>query len=100
MDKYELTPKNIHICDETGIFTVQDPGEILAPKGMKSVESITSWVRGTNVTLLCTLRAAGGFVHLSEQENTYHRIHTLGFTFSRLLEVINKKECDLFVEHF
>lgn len=35
MDKYKFTPNNIYNCDETGISTVQDPGKILAPKGMK-----------------------------------------------------------------
>ncbi|CAG9575523.1 unnamed protein product [Danaus chrysippus] len=36
--------------------TIQDPGKILAPKGMKS------WERGKNITLLCAMNAAGGFV--------------------------------------
>jgi hypothetical protein len=43
--------------DETGISTVQDPGLILAPKGQKRVGSITSWERGKNVTVVCTLSA-------------------------------------------
>lgn len=62
MDKYKFTPNNIYNCDETGISTVQDPGKILAPKGMKRVGSITSWERGKNITLLCAMSAAGGFV--------------------------------------
>lgn len=62
MDKYKFTPNHIYNCDETGISTVQDPGKILAPKGMKRVGSITSWERGKNITLLCTMSAVGGFV--------------------------------------
>lgn len=62
MTKYKFTPKNIYNCDETGISTVQDPGKILAPKGEKRVGSITSWERGKNITVLCTMSAAGSYI--------------------------------------
>lgn len=62
MEKYKFIPKNIYNCDETGISTVQDPGKVLAAKGQKRVGSITSWERGKNITLLCTMSAAGGYV--------------------------------------
>lgn len=62
METYKFTPKNIYNCDETGISTVQDPGKILAPKGQKRVGSITSWERGKNITVLCTMSAAGSFI--------------------------------------
>lgn len=62
MDKYKFTPNNIYNCTETGISTVQDPGKILAPKGMKRVGSIKSWERGKNITLLCAMSASGSFV--------------------------------------
>lgn len=62
IEKNKFLPKNIYNCDETGISTVQDPGKILAAKGQKRVGSITSWERGKNITLLCTMSAAGGFI--------------------------------------
>ncbi|CAG4958811.1 unnamed protein product [Colias eurytheme] len=62
MEQHKFTPKNIYNCDETGISTVQDPGKILAPKGMKRIGSITCWERGKNITLLCAMNAVGGFV--------------------------------------
>ncbi|CAH2097255.1 unnamed protein product [Euphydryas editha] len=55
MEKHKFLPKNIYNCDETGISTVQTPGKILATKGQKKVGSITSWERGKNITLYCTL---------------------------------------------
>lgn len=62
METYKFTPKNIYNCDETGISTVQDPGKILAPKGQKRVGSLTSWERGKNITVMCTMSAAGSFI--------------------------------------
>lgn len=62
MEKYRFVPKNIYNCDETGVSTVQTPGKILATKGQKRVGSITSWERGKNITLLCAMSAAGGFI--------------------------------------
>lgn len=62
MARFKFQPKNIYNCDETGISTVQEPGKVLATKGQKRVGSITSWERGKNVTLLCAMSAAGGYV--------------------------------------
>lgn len=62
MEKYRFVPKNIYNCDETGISTVQTPGKILAEKGMKRVGSITSWERGKNITMMCAMSAAGGYI--------------------------------------
>lgn len=62
MEKHKFVPKNIYNCDETGISTVQVPGKILATKGQKRIGSITSWERGKNITLLCAMSAAGGFI--------------------------------------
>ncbi|GBP19533.1 Pogo transposable element with KRAB domain [Eumeta japonica] len=62
MNKYKFAPNNIYNRDETGISTVQVPGKILSPKGMKRVGSITSWERRKNITLLCGMSAVGGFV--------------------------------------
>lgn len=62
MERHRFVPKNIYNCDETGISTVQTPGKILATKGQKRVGSITSWERGKNITLLCAMSAAGGYI--------------------------------------
>ncbi|GBP87703.1 hypothetical protein EVAR_61928_1 [Eumeta japonica] len=62
MDKHKFLPQNIYNCDETGISTVQDPGKILAPKGVKRVGSVASWERGKNITMLCAMSTADGFV--------------------------------------
>ncbi|KAJ4439318.1 hypothetical protein ANN_07440 [Periplaneta americana] len=62
MDKYNFSPVNIYNIDETGIGTVQEPGNIMAPKGQKRVGSVTSWERGKNITIICAMNAAGTFV--------------------------------------
>ncbi|XP_018330787.1 uncharacterized protein LOC108740803 [Agrilus planipennis] len=62
MEKQKFLPKNVYNCDETGVSTVQDPGKVCAAKGQKRVESITSWERGKNITLLCTMSTAGGYI--------------------------------------
>ncbi|KAJ4425707.1 hypothetical protein ANN_27903 [Periplaneta americana] len=61
MDKYNFSPVNIYNIDETGIGTVQEPGN-MAPKGQKRVGSVTSWERGKNITIICAMNAAGTFV--------------------------------------
>lgn len=48
--------------DETGISTVQKPGKILATKGQRQVGFVTSWERGRNITVVCSVNAAGSFV--------------------------------------
>jgi hypothetical protein len=62
METYKFTLKNIYNCDETGISTVQDQRKILAPKGQKMVRSLTSWEKGKNITVMCTMSAAGSFI--------------------------------------
>lgn len=62
MEKHRFVAKNIYNCDETGISTVQTPGKILATKGQKRVGSITSWERGKNITMLCAVSSAGGYI--------------------------------------
>lgn len=62
MEKYKFTATTIFNMDETGISTVQDPGNILAPKGQKRVGSITSWERGKNVTVICAISASGSYI--------------------------------------
>lgn len=62
MDKYKFCPTQIYNMDETGITTVQDPGNIIALKGQKHIGSITSWERGKNITVICTMSASGFFI--------------------------------------
>lgn len=61
-EKNNFSPRNIYNVDETGISTVQDPGKVLAAKGQKRVGSMTSWERGRNITVVCAMSAAGGFI--------------------------------------
>ena len=62
MTKFKFSPSRIYNMDETGISTVQKPGKILAPQGQKQVGGITSWERGKNITVVCTMSASGGYV--------------------------------------
>jgi len=45
--------------DETGVTTVHRPKNVLARRGAKQVGRVTSGERGQNVTLACTVSAAG-----------------------------------------
>ena len=45
--------------DETGITTVQRPPKVIAEKGAKQVGQITSFERGTLVTMCCCVNAVG-----------------------------------------
>ncbi|CAK1553308.1 unnamed protein product [Leptosia nina] len=58
----KFQPENIYNCDEIGISTVREPKKVLAAKRQKRVGSITSWERGKNITLLCAMSAAGGYI--------------------------------------
>lgn len=62
MTKYKLSPTEIFNVDESGMGTVQEPGNILAPKGQKRVGSVTSWERGKNITVICCMNGAGRFI--------------------------------------
>lgn len=62
MEKYKFIPNNIYNCDETGITTVTDPGKVLAQKGQRRVGSVTSGERGSNITVMCAMSAAGNFI--------------------------------------
>jgi hypothetical protein len=59
MTKYKFP--SAHICNQTGISTVQDPDLILAP-GQKLGGSITSWEQGKNVIVIRTMIANGGSI--------------------------------------
>nr|XP_023028549.1 uncharacterized protein LOC111516636 [Leptinotarsa decemlineata] len=62
MEKHRFVPENIYNSEETGISAVQTLGKILDTKGQKRVRSITSWEKGKNITLLCAMSAAGGYI--------------------------------------
>lgn len=48
--------------DESGLSTVQRPQKVLATAGRKQVGAITSAERGSNVTVVCCMNAAGSYV--------------------------------------
>ncbi|KAJ4451892.1 hypothetical protein ANN_03370 [Periplaneta americana] len=60
--KHKFSPSNVCNVDETGIETIQEPGNILAPKGQKRVGSVTSWERGKNITVIASMNAVGTYV--------------------------------------
>lgn len=62
MEKHKFIPSNIYNADETGITTVTDPGKVLAEKGQRRVGSVTSGERGSNITVMCAMSAAGNFI--------------------------------------
>ncbi|XP_029340979.1 uncharacterized protein LOC115033108 [Acyrthosiphon pisum] len=62
MEKYSFVLSHIFNMDETEISTVQDPGKIIAPIGQKRVGSVTSWERGKNVTVICSMGASGTLI--------------------------------------
>lgn len=57
--RFHFQPQAIWNVDETGLTTAQNPGKILAPKGVKQVGAVTSAERGTLVTLCCAVNALG-----------------------------------------
>jgi hypothetical protein len=62
MPSYKFSPLEICNMDETGMGTVQKPGSILGLKEQIRVGSVTSWERGKNITVMCAMNAAGGFI--------------------------------------
>ena len=46
MDQHKFQAQDIYNLDETGCTTVQKPGNVVAPKGVKQVGSVTSAERG------------------------------------------------------
>jgi hypothetical protein len=59
VDKYKFESSRIYNIDETSIYTVQKPGQILGPTGQKQAGSSTGWERGKNVTVCCATSASG-----------------------------------------
>jgi hypothetical protein len=48
--------------DETGITNVQKPGKIVSTKGVRQVSRMTSGERGSTVTVICAMSAAGVYL--------------------------------------
>ena len=59
MDRYKFNASSIWNVDETGVSTVLKPSKVMAAKGKRNVGSVTSGERGTNVTVVVAISAAG-----------------------------------------
>lgn len=59
VDKSKFQPTRIYNMDETRIFSLQKPVEILAPNGKKQVGGVASWERGHNITVVCCMNSSG-----------------------------------------
>lgn len=62
VDKFKFKADRIYNMDETGISSVQKPGQILGPRGQKQVGGAISWERGRNITAICCMSASGTYV--------------------------------------
>lgn len=62
LDKYKFHPENILNLDETGVMTVIQAPNVVARKGSKQVGQVVSGERGTLVTMVCTVTAAGNTI--------------------------------------
>lgn len=49
----------IYNLDETGVTTVQSPKKVIAEKGVKRLNKVTSGERGVLVTVCCIINAYG-----------------------------------------
>ena len=59
LNEYKFTAQQIFNVDETGLTTVQNPGEIATTRGVRNVGSVTSAERGELVTAVYTICASG-----------------------------------------
>ncbi|GBP80086.1 hypothetical protein EVAR_22009_1 [Eumeta japonica] len=62
MNRYKFEPQNIYNVDEIGITTVQKPDRIIARRGARQVDSVTSAERGTLVTVAIAVNAIGNAI--------------------------------------
>lgn len=61
--KFHFAPNRVYNCDETGISNVPNKSaKIYAARGSKQVGVATSGERGRNVTVMCCMNAAGGYI--------------------------------------
>ncbi|XP_065317439.1 uncharacterized protein LOC135925845 [Gordionus sp. m RMFG-2023] len=73
MDEYKFEPQDIWNMDETGVTTVQDPGKVIAEKGMKQVGFLTSDERGSLVTIAIAINAIGSS-YVTISKNSIQRL--------------------------
>lgn len=62
IDRESIQPCDILNVDETGITTVQKPRNIVAPKGVKQIGTLSSAERGAHVTMCASVSATGNSV--------------------------------------
>lgn len=62
MQKHKFSAARVFNMDETGISTVQKPGQILGAKGQKQIGGAISWERGRNITVICCFSASGTYI--------------------------------------
>ena len=62
LDSHSFCAQSIWNMDESGISTVQKPLKIIGTKGERQVSRMTSGERGTTVTVICAMNAAGSFI--------------------------------------
>lgn len=59
---HKFPPNRIYNVDESALSTVQRPQKILATTGRKQVGCLTSAERGSHLTVVCCMNAAGTYV--------------------------------------
>lgn len=63
MDKFKYPPTNIYNVDETGISVVPNKmPEVLSLRGKRQIAALTSAERGSTITCVISMNAAGSFV--------------------------------------
>ncbi|KAG5278091.1 hypothetical protein AALO_G00095080 [Alosa alosa] len=62
MDRHAFPPHMIYNVNETGVFTVQKPQQVVTETGKKQVDSVTSAERGELVSVVCAVNAAGNVI--------------------------------------
>ena len=62
LEKQKFGPNSIWNMDESGITNVQKPVKIIATKGQRQIGKMTSGERGTTVTVMCAMSAAGSYI--------------------------------------
>ena len=62
LEKQQFAPNAIWNMDESGITNVQKPVRIIATKGQRQIGKMTSAERGTTVTVICAMSAAGSYI--------------------------------------
>ena len=62
LNGHKYLPSKVWNMDETGITSVHQPGKVVASKGVRQVAKMTSGERGTTVTVICAVSAAGAYL--------------------------------------